>query len=129
MSAKIQALWQELNERQQAYLRIIYDHDWTQAYWAKKEAARTQRSRPADQWRWIEYADYPHGCSPLKRDLKEKGLVDPGTGSTFEALRRRGFILVKSEKVGPHPLSDWTTEIRLTTKGRRLVREVLKSEE
>lgn len=129
MNAKIQALWAELNERQQAYMRIIYDHDWTQEYWAKKEAMRTRRSRPADQWRWIEYVDYPHGHSPLKRDLKEKGLVDPGTGSTFEALRRRGYILVKSEKVGPHPLSDWTTEVRLTTKGRRLVREVLNSEQ
>lgn len=126
MSAKIQVLWQELNERQQAYMRIIYDRDWEQEYWAKKEAAMMRRTRPADEWRWIEYDNAARGVSLLKRDLKEKGLVDPGTGSTFEALERRGYILVRSERVA---VRGWTVDVRLTTKGRRLVREVLKSEQ
>jgi len=97
-------------------MKIIYETDQIQEQNEKKRAALDQRSLPADQWRYMEYADTYAGHTPFKRRLVEKGLVDPGTGSTFEALRERGLILVKY---------DHAVLVRLTTKGRRLAREAL----
>lgn len=117
--------WEELNERQRKYMELIYEHDQVQEYNERKRTARTQQSLSADVWRQIDYCDYLHGYSPLKQSLIDAGLVDPGTGSTFEALERRGYILVKYERVMPHPRADVVIYIRLTTKGRRLVRNAL----
>jgi len=108
--------WADLNERQQEYRKILYETDQIQEQNERKRAAMDRYSRPADQWRYMEYADTYTGHTPLKRRLVEKGLVDPGTGSTFEALEKRGLILVRYHG---------TVEIRLTTKGRKLVREAL----
>lgn len=52
-------------------------------------------------------------------------MVDPGTGSTFEALEKRGYIQVNYKRVNPHPRSDILVWIRLTTKGRALARRAL----
>ncbi len=111
--------WSDLNERQQQYMLIIYEHDQIQESNAKSLMRFYQRSIPADQWRWIEYSGMYDDNSYLKRDLKKAKLVDSGTGSTFEALRERGLILVKY---------DASVLIRLTTPGRALVRKVLKEQ-
>ena len=52
-------------------------------------------------------------------------MVDPGTGSTFRSLELRGYILVKYEQATLHPRSDLIVYVRLTTQGRKLVRDAL----
>ena len=71
------------------------------------------------------YADTLYEHTPLKQRLVDAGVVDPGTGSTFEALEKRGYILVKYERITSHPLSDTLVSVRLTTTGRKLVRQAL----
>lgn len=117
--------WEDLNERQQEYMKIIFETDQIQERAEKLRARLDQCSRPAEEWRYMEYADYAHGYSSFKQRLVEKNLVDPGTGSTFSALEKRGYILAKYERVGPHPRADFIVYIRLTTKGRKLVRDAL----
>jgi hypothetical protein len=117
-------VWESLNERQQEYMKAIYQIDQQQEAYEKQRAARNWHSRPADEWRWIEYADSVLGYTPLKRLIVEKDLVDHGTGSTFDALERRDLILVRYER-SPHLPRYATPYIRLTTKGRKLVRQAL----
>ncbi len=117
--------WNKLNQRQQAYMQFIFERDQAQERAEKRRSALDRSSQSAELWRWIEYADTMHGHTPLKQAIKDAGLVDPGTGSTFKALETRGYILVKYERVAPHPLSDLIVWVRLTTKGRKLVRAAL----
>jgi len=126
MSEKRPALsWGDLNTRQQTYLQAIYTTDQAQEQSERLRAAMDRRSRPADEWRWMLYADTLYGHTPLKQRLVDAGVVDPGTGSTFEALEKRGYILVKYDRATSHPLSDTLVYVRLTTPGRKLVRQAL----
>lgn len=111
--------WDSLNERQQTYMRAIFKQDQAQEQYERQRAARDWRSRPADKWRWIEYGDAFSGYTPLKQAIKDAKMVDPGTGSTFRALAERGYILADGNYI------DGTVNIRLTTKGRKLVRQSL----
>ena len=107
--------WKELNERQQTYLRAIYTADQASE---KAEAARWklgQRRRPAAEWRWLLYSDFPHPTH-LKSLLRAANVVDPGTGSTFEALRIRKLIQCRQE------LDIDVVWIQLTTYGRKVAR-------
>ena len=47
-------------------------------------------------------------------------VVDPGTGATFEALEKRGYILCRYEHVAG--LGDPLVYIQITPAGRKLVR-------
>lgn len=115
----------DLNERQVIYLKAIYAEDQAAE---KHEAWRWnqgQGKRPADEWRWLLYADLAGGLTPLKRQLEREGLVDAGTGSTFSALERRGLINHR-ERYEPHIASlEPLTSVRLTRKGRALARKLL----
>lgn len=117
--------WLRLNPRQQRYLQAIFETDQAQERNERGRAAMDKRSRAVSEWRWIEYADYLHGHTPLKQRLLDAHLVDPGTGSTFKALADRGYILMKYAQATAHPLSDVLVYVRLTTKGRKLVRDAL----
>jgi hypothetical protein len=57
--------------------------------------------------------------SPLRHRLKVARLVDPGTGSTLQALEKRGYIHCRYEGDPADPF----VHILLTPKGRKLVRE------
>lgn len=116
------AVWQALNQRQQTYLTLIYESDQIQERNEKARTARDWRSRPADEWRWILYANTMYGHTPLKQHIKDAGMVDPGTGSTFKALEERGLILARSEGATLHSRSELIVNIRLTTLGRRVAR-------
>lgn len=116
MTAKPNEVWNELNQRQQTYLRLIYAADQSAE---ESEAAKWKlghRRRPADEWRWLLYADLSSGPSYLKSLLRYALVVDPGTGSTFEALETRGLILCR------HELDIDVVWVRLTTKGRKVAR-------
>jgi hypothetical protein len=108
--------WRALNERQQAYLAAILAVD--QAYEAYERGAWAAggRRRPAAEWRWIAYNE---ASSSLLDRLRARGLVDAGTGATFEALDRRGLLTRRycRDAVGLPIL-----EVRLTAAGRAAVR-------
>jgi hypothetical protein len=114
-----------LNERQELYLKAIYVEDQAAE---RHEAWRWNHGyskRPADEWRWLLYADLAGGATPLKRQLERSGLVDAGTGSTFSALERRGLIDHR-ERYEPQIASiEPLTSVRLTRKGRAEARKLL----
>jgi DNA-binding MarR family transcriptional regulator len=114
-----------LNERQELYLKAIYAEDQAAE---RHEAWRWNHGygkRPADEWRWLLYADLAGGATPLKRLLKREGMVDAGTGSTFIALERRGLINHR-ERYESHIASiERLTSVRLTRKGRAEARKLL----
>jgi hypothetical protein len=110
--------WGDLNKRQQTYLRAIYDLDQEAEALEKSKWARGGRARPAEEWRWIFYGIFESGDdSPLRTRLKRAKLVDEGTGSTFQALETRGFILCRY-----HPAVDEWLDVQITKAGRKLVR-------
>jgi DNA-binding PadR family transcriptional regulator len=115
----------DLNERQLIYLKAIYAEDQAAE---RHEAWRWNHGyskRPADEWRWLLYADLAGGATPLKRQLEREGVVDAGTGSTFSALERRGLIDHR-ERYESHIASiEPLTSVRLTRKGRAEARKLL----
>jgi len=84
--------WQELNQRQQATLTAIYKSD------QKAEQQETTRWRlwrertPADVWRKLRYPPLAGIESPLHRFLRVAEVIDPGLGSTLQALERRNLV-------------------------------------
>jgi hypothetical protein len=117
-------IWQALNERQRTYLREAFKLDQE-----TEAAVRERRSRgwydepPASVWRWLRYGyvsgvDDPSG--PALRLMRHEA-TDEGTGSTWQALARRG--LIKTRYVA-HPVlkREQLLEVQLTTLGRRVMR-------
>jgi hypothetical protein len=103
--------WNDLNCRQQAYLRAVYDEDQQAEALERRRWSRGGRSRKADTWRWILYGILPElgHDSPLRAHLKAARLIDPGTGARFQALETRGLILCRYQsddqvRVGLTPL-------------------------
>jgi hypothetical protein len=114
--------WADLNERQRQYMRAIYDQDQENERYERGMWSRGQRPRPAIEWGWMFYGIFPEtgSDSPLRHRLKGADLVDPGTGATFEALEKRGYILCRYK---PVVAGDPLVYIQITPKGRKLVRE------
>ena len=120
MSQDPLALWQHLNERQQQYLLAIYQVDQENEAFEHTAYVRGYGSQPASVWRWMLYGLIGGADSPLRHKLHVLKLVDPGTGSTFEALEQRGYIQVRYE---PSDVpNDPFIYVQITKKGRRLVR-------
>ncbi|MFE5321074.1 hypothetical protein ACFQ88_20430 [Paenibacillus sp. NPDC056579] len=116
--------WAGLNERQQSYLKAIYQADQKAEADEKYAAASNWNSRPANEWRWLLYGYDNFGFpTPLLKSIMDLGLKDQGTGSTFEALETRKLILVKyTGALDDIPL------IRITPKGRKLVHTATQEE-
>lgn len=109
-------LWDALNDRPRQYLEAIFRVDQAAERDESSRWSRGQTRRPADVWRWLPYDLASVGCpTPLKRRLLRENLVDPGTGSTFSALARRGLILYEEG-------DGFMARIRLTTLGRKVAR-------
>ena len=87
--------WADLNERQQHYLQAIYEVDQEQEKDERSTWRRGGTPRPASEWRWMEYGTFYNIHTPLKMKIFLRKLQDEGTGATFEALERRGFITCK----------------------------------
>jgi DNA-binding Xre family transcriptional regulator len=107
------AIWTQLNARQQSYLKLIHQIDQEKEREEKQRAFRGQR-RPAEVWRWLFYGDVALVASPLKQSIRNKNLVDPGTGSTYEALERRKLIECRGEVP--------ELDVKLTPLGRKVAR-------
>jgi len=106
-----QRLWDELSKCQQQYLAAIYQADQAQEKFAKRSALRGNR-RPAGEWRWLPYAEF---TSALYSSLKENN------HQVFDPLENLGYIETKYDYYGRRP--DQILHIKLTPKGRRLVRQ------
>ncbi len=84
-------VWAELNDRQRAYLRALYDCDQATEATRRERAARGHWDRtPASEWRWQMYGPVAPP-SALYTALRSANLVDPGTGTTWQALEDRGL--------------------------------------
>lgn len=92
---KAKAAWDGLNERQRAYLHVLYDHDRA----AEEQQATVWASghtmderRPAAEWRWIDVVTPGSRLTSVQRALAQRDVRDPGVGSTLAALARAGLI-------------------------------------
>ena len=127
---KVAQAWDDLNERQQAYLRAIYMADQETEHYRKSEGARGNwDNTPAAVWRWQLYATLaPGGDTTVKRLIRAAKLIDEGTGSTFKALEKRGLVELKYTSEGTTwekligKFEDWTVFVKLTTAGRAAAR-------
>jgi len=119
--------WQSLNARQQAYLTAIYRADQEVEAAERSRWSRGGRSRPAEAWRWMLYANLNGHDLPVKRHLKATEQISEGTGSTLEALERRGLIEVRYDITTYNGQPILTNEpipaIQITKAGRALVRK------
>jgi predicted transcriptional regulator len=118
-----------LNEHQWQYLISIFNQDQEQEEINKKDFFRG-RSLPAKEWRKIEYyyiAYFKKSSYFREKMIKEGCKINQGTGSTFIALKARGLIELEEERrKAPFPVKWFTvTIIKITQKGRKLVREKL----
>src|SRR6266852_403686 len=87
--------WGDLNERQQEYLQAIFEVDQEQEADEHSMWTRGGRTRPAREWRWIEYGMFDGMPTSLYSKLYLRNLIDEGTGSTFNALEARNLITCK----------------------------------
>lgn len=84
--------WATLNDRQRAYLRALYVCDQATEAMRRERAARGFYDRtPASEWRWQLYGPVAPP-SALYTALRSAGLVDPGTGATWQALEDRRLV-------------------------------------
>ena len=54
-------MWEELNQRQQEYMKAIYEVDQEQEEHERGAWNRGGRPRPAREWRWMEYGTFYGG--------------------------------------------------------------------
>ncbi|MBT2460001.1 hypothetical protein [Streptomyces sp. ISL-86] len=126
MAGKAQAAWDALNERQRAYMHVLYDHDQAAeeqraADWA---AGRTLDDRtPASQWRWIDVVTPGTKLTSVQRHLAKRDVRDPGVGSTLAALARAGLIELEEVPRG----RSRAVRAKTTRTGRAAVRTAIKA--
>ncbi len=125
MSAAQKALatFEALNERQQTWLLVIYEHDQqaedaNSASWVKGQ----RDSQPASVWRWLEYGlvnfQLADRNGELQSALRHAKVWDQGAGATIAVLVERGLIETRYTEVGiGHRL--W---MKLTRTGRAAAR-------
>jgi len=119
-SNQVAPSWADLNKRQQTYLRAVFEVDQAQEATIKHMTARGDWvSAPASEWRWMPYNA---AGAALLRKIQDAGYQDPGTGSTFQALERRGLVLCKYE---PGSLGGPILCVQITKAGRKMVRDAL----
>src|SRR5260370_10251547 len=119
--------WAGLNERQQQYLQAIYETDQEQEADERGMWKRGGTPRQAREWRWMEYGVFSGVGSTLYTKLYPRKLIDESTGSTFNALEKRGFIICKYTTVRRHSQRHTLKPfliVHITTPGRRLSRSV-----
>jgi len=116
--------WQDLNERQQEYLKAIYETDQEQEEHERGTWNRRGRPRAAHEWRWMEYGTFYGIHTPLKMKIFLRKLQDEGTGSTFNALEQRGLIKCKYtwERRNGEQVDERLLMVQITKEGRKLVR-------
>lgn len=119
-TSKALQTWNDLNDRQQGTLAVIYDLDQAAEAGRRADAARgIYDNRPADAWRSIDFAHEPalrsvFGWTTLQERLMWRGWDNQGNGSTMAALERRGLIT----RDGRPTKWGYMRTVRLTREGR-----------
>lgn len=91
-SSKALAAWTELNDRQQGTLAVIYALDQEVEQWRRRAAAGGDYdTRPASEWRAIEFAHDPSdrrlfGVTELQMRLAGDGWDNQANGATMATL-------------------------------------------
>src|SRR5690348_11367601 len=119
-----------LNERQQQYLRAIYETYLELAYDRQHEWRRFGRPRDIYGWRWMEYGVFSGEPTPLYTRLSERNLIGKGALVTFKALESRGLITCVETRTrwrdGKKRTAEPFLKIQLTETGRsRLPRNMV----
>ncbi|MEW2402173.1 hypothetical protein [Streptomyces sp. NPDC046862] len=123
-TSKALQAWNDLNDRQQGTLTVIYDLDQAAEAGRRIGAARGEYdNRPADAWRSIDFAHEPalrriFGWTLLQERLMGRGWDNQGNGSTMAALERRGLVTRDGRP------TQWgcMRTVRLTREGRAAAR-------
>lgn len=116
--------WADLNDRQQGTLAVIYDLDQGNEAGRRRQAAQgNYDSRPAEEWRAIDFAHEPalrdiFGWTTLQERLTWDGWDNQGNGSTMAALERRSLIV----RDGRPTRYGRMNTVRLTREGRAAAR-------
>lgn len=109
----------DLNERQWHYLKAIFDADQEKEASIKYWQARGEWNQPpASEWRWMNYTPLTNDTLLYEKIGKEH--IDPGTGSTFEALETRKLIECRYTDSGV--LDKPIVWVKITSLGRKIVR-------
>ncbi|MFJ5608177.1 helix-turn-helix domain-containing protein [Streptomyces sp. NPDC093221] len=95
--------WESLNERQQIYLgEVMRDDRMTATEMWMRRVQRLPVPRAAE-WRRLPLAlraaPSDVGYTRLQERLRQRGVHDPGVGSTVHALGRRGLLVVSEDSV------------------------------
>ena len=116
--------WAGLNKRQQEYLQAVYEVDQEQEAGEGRAWTRGRQSLPAREWRWVEYGTFYGIHTLLKMKIFLRNLQDEETGSTFEALERRGLITCKYtwKRKNGEQVDERLLMVQITKEGRKLVR-------
>ncbi|MGW2951520.1 hypothetical protein [Streptomyces eurythermus] len=112
-TTKAQQAWDELNDRQRTFLRVMYDEDQGLEE-EQRHLGATGRwgNAPARVWRRIYLSGQ---YAPTPRRLKALGVWKSGAGATLAALADRGLIEQGTNETGqPYAL--------LTRRGRAAAR-------
>lgn len=95
--------WAALNDRQQQYLLAIYHADQDAERDNRAAFRDGARSRPAAQWRWLNYGYVSAPGAPLGTVQQALGdRRDQGAGSTLAVLSDRDLIETRTD-----PLEGW----------------------
>ena len=135
MAIQWQKLWDDLNERQRHFLRVLYRRECELAAYYTSQRAMADPRKKGAEWRWMRH-NSEHG---LARDL-DVGAEDEwalrnnqGSGATYKALEERALLERRWEHVrmfsfahGEQTVS--LLDVRLTPTGRRLVKTVAEGE-
>jgi len=132
MAIRWRQLWEDLNERQRHFLRVMYRRESDLAAYYNSQKAMFDPRKKGAEWRWMRH----NGDSGLARHLdvgaedEEALRNNQGSGVTYKALEERGFIERRWEAVtmtslayGPRVVH--LLDVRLTPKGRRLCKMLL----
>lgn len=121
------ATWDSLNERQQVYLgEVMRDDRMTATEMWMRRLQRLPVPKAAE-WRRLPLAlraaPSVAGYTRLQERLRQRGVHDPGAGSTVHALERRGLLVVSEDSVD-HPAVGEVGRVlvEITRRGRAAAR-------
>lgn len=121
------ATWDSLNERQQVYLgEVMRDDRMTATEMWMRRLQRLPVPKAAE-WRRLPLAlraaPSVAGYTRLQERLRQRGVHDPGVGSTVHALERRGLVVVSEDSVD-HPTVGEVGRVlvEITRRGRAAAR-------
>ena len=127
------ALWAEMNVRQQAFLLLVYERECELARYYKSGKAIGDPLVRGALWRWQEHgvvdgalkqrlakAGIP-AVSELGERVWKAGYQDQGIGATYAVLEARGWLERRYvERVEPLVGAYVALQVRLTRQGRKL---------